>query len=137
MLDPIAQEFALPQRALALRATRTEVLASNMANADTPHYKAVDFDFGQALNSSMTAANSQLALHATHQRHISTHPSKGGAVENVALQYRNAVQPSLDGNTVDMDIERAAFLDNALAYQTTLTFLNHRISTLNLALKGN
>ncbi|BEV71515.1 MULTISPECIES: flagellar basal body rod protein FlgB [unclassified Paludibacterium] len=136
MFDKIANDFKFDQRALNLRAYRTEVLAGNMANAETPYYKAVDFDFAATMKAQMDGHGSgkDLALMATDPRHFSTNPGDGGA--SVPLQYRNAVQPSVDGNTVDMDVERGAFMDNALQYQSTLTFLNHRISQLNLVLKG-
>ncbi|TDR79918.1 flagellar basal body rod protein FlgB [Paludibacterium purpuratum] len=135
MLDKLANDFKFDQRALNLRAYRTEVLAGNMANAETPYYKAVDFDFASAMKSQMSGNGSgkELALMATNPRHFSTNPGDGNGA--VPLQYRGAVQPSVDGNTVDMDLERGAFMDNALQYQSTLTFLNHRISLLNSALK--
>lgn len=136
MLDKLDNDFKFDQRALNLRAYRTEVLAGNMANAETPYYKAVDFDFASAMKAQMNGnggSGKALALMATDPRHFSTNPGDGSS--NVPLQYRNAVQPSVDGNTVDMDVERGQFMDNALQYQSTLTFLNNRISLLNTALK--
>ena len=135
MLDAIAKDFNFSQRALGLRAYRTEVLASNMANAETQYYKSVDFDFSSAMKSAMAGddAGKNLALNATDPRHFSTSPDGGAA--GVSMQYRGAVQPSVDGNTVDMDLERGAFLDNALQYQSTLTFMNDRIATLKSAIK--
>ena len=137
MLDKIDQYFDLQQKALSLRAYRAEVVASNIANAETPNYKSVDFDFRQALQSA-THAQSQgnLALSATDARHFNGSANSAAAASGAKLQYRTAVQPSLDGNTVDMDIERAAFTDNALKYQSTLTFLNKKISNLVDAIKG-
>lgn len=135
MLDKIANDFSFSQRALGLRAYRTEVLAGNMANAETPYYKAVDFDFASAMKASMSGASGKdLALNATDVRHFSTNPGAGAG--SAALQYRDAVQPSVDGNTVDMDVERGAFMDNALQYQSTLTFMNGRIATLKSAIRG-
>ncbi|KJV33649.1 flagellar basal-body rod protein FlgB [Aquitalea magnusonii] len=133
MLDKIGKEFDFQQRALNLRAYRQEVIASNIANADTPNYKAVDFDFKQALQSAQGSQN-KLAMNVTDARHLPG--DAAGAAGKPAVQYRNAVQQSLDGNTVDMDVERAAFADNALQYQSTLTFLSKRISTLNSAITG-
>lgn len=135
MLDKIANYFNFQQKALDLRAYRTEVLAGNMANAETPYYKAVDFDFADAMKQQMngTGSGKALALNATNPRHFSTSPADGE--RNVNMLYRDAVQPSVDGNTVDMDVERGAFMDNALHYQSTLTFLNNRISSLSTALK--
>jgi flagellar basal-body rod protein FlgB len=136
MLDKIARDFDFNQRALDLGAYRSEVLASNMANAETPNYKAVDFDFASAMQNALTASRQRnLGLTTTDPRHFELKNSAGADL-GVKLQYRSAVQPSIDGNTVDMDIERGAFTDNSLQYQSTLTFLNHRISDLNSAIKG-
>ncbi|GGY06689.1 flagellar basal body rod protein FlgB [Paludibacterium paludis] len=134
MLDKIARAFDFQQRALNLRAYRSEVLASNIANADTPYYKAMDLDFRSAMLSAGNAQSS-LALSRTDARHFGT-AEGGGKDFSSGLMYRNAVQRSLDGNTVDMDVERGAFAENALKYQSTLTFLNKRISGLADAIKG-
>lgn len=134
MLDKISQDFSFQQRDLDLRAYRAEVLASNIANADTPYYKARDFDFRNAL-AAAESGQKQLGMIVTDSRHISS-DANGGKQLGVDLMYRGAVQRSLDGNTVDMDIERGAFTDNAIRYQSTLTFLNKRISTLAEAIKG-
>ena len=134
MLDKIAHYFDFQQQALNLRAKRAEVIASNIANADTPNYKAVDLDFASALQSAQ-GTQSRLALNVTDPAHIASSSGAGGA-GTPELKYRSAVQRSLDGNTVDMDVERAAFTDNAMQYQSTLTFLNRRISSLNEAIKG-
>ena len=133
MLDKIGKEFDFQQRALNLRAYRQEVIASNIANADTPNYKAVDLDFKQALQSAQDGQG-KLAMTVTDDRHLEGNAS--ASASKPAVQYRNAVQQSLDGNTVDMDVERAAFADNALQYQSTLTFLTKRISMLNSAISG-
>ena len=94
----------------------------------------MDFDFGKALKSQTAAQQAAaMGLARTDNRHMTASasvPQEGG------LQYRSAVQRSLDGNTVDMDVERSAFTDNALKYQSTLTFLNRRISGLMDAIKG-
>jgi flagellar basal-body rod protein FlgB len=134
MLDKIAKHFDFQQQALDVRAKRAEVIASNIANSDTPYYKAMDLDFKAA----MQAANGEqktLAMVTTSPLHIS-----GGGLpgfdDKAALMYRSQVQPSLDGNTVDMDIERGQFTDNAMKYQASLTFLNRRIAGLSEAIKG-
>ncbi|OHX10179.1 flagellar basal body rod protein FlgB [Chromobacterium sphagni] len=134
MLDKIAHYFDFQQRALNLQAYRAEVIGSNIANAETPYYKAVDFDFKAALQAQQDKQG-KLAMVVTDPRHLAS--DAGGAAANVPMQYRSAVQPSLDGNTVDMDVERGAFADNALQYQTTLTFLGKRISSLNSAIQGS
>ncbi|MDF0605030.1 flagellar basal body rod protein FlgB [Neisseriaceae bacterium TC5R-5] len=133
MLDKIAKHFDFQQRSLNLRSYRAEVLASNIANNETPYYKAMDFDFTQALKSQVDSQG-RLAMQATDERHFSNNDRGNGL--RAQLQYRTAVQPSLDGNTVDMDVERAAFADNAIKFQSTLTFLNKRISGLNTAIQG-
>lgn len=134
MLDKIANHLSFFENSLALRAKKVEVISSNIANADTPYYKAVDFDFGKALQGQLNAAsNSGMALNTTDGRHIA---AQGVGSGEGGLQYRSAVQPSLDGNTVDMDIERAAFTDASIKYQSTLLFLNRRISGLMDAIKG-
>lgn len=130
MLDKLAKEFDFQQRAMDLRAYRAEVLSSNIANADTPNYKAVDFDFRQALQAGQQEQQ-RLQLVRSDARHFESADSQ---TLQAKLQYRQAVQPSLDGNTVDMDVERGAFTDNALKYEATLTFLNKHLSLLNTAI---
>ncbi|MXR36816.1 flagellar basal body rod protein FlgB [Craterilacuibacter sinensis] len=134
MLDKIAKHFEFQQKSLNLRAYRAEVLASNLANDDTPNYKAVDFDFGQALSAAQSQQGGTLAMVRTSAAHLDG--AAGTASDKPNLAYRNSVQPSLDGNSVDMDVERAAFTDNSLRYQSTLTFLNRRITGLADAIKG-
>jgi flagellar basal-body rod protein FlgB len=119
----------LPE-ALSLRSRRTEILASNLANQDTPGYKARDIDFRAAMQ---TAGAEQLSLTRTHAAH------QAGAdelPEGAALKYRHPLQASIDGNTVDAQMEQAAFGENAVSYQATLSFLSGRIKGLMLAIKG-
>lgn len=117
--------------ALELRGKRAELLASNMANADTPNYKARDFDFQAALGQ---AQGQQVALRTTARGHINPEGGAGGV--QPALQYRIPGQPSLDGNTVDIQQEKSAFTENAVQYQATLSFLDSRIKGLKSALRG-
>jgi flagellar basal-body rod protein FlgB len=124
------QPFALHEQALNFRAQRNEVLSSNIANADTPNYKARDVDFGTALKSAQSAT---LNLAKTSALHNSAGNVRAGSPE---LKYRVPTQPSLDGNTVQADIEQAAYAENALQYRASLTFLNGTIQTLRYALKG-
>ena len=105
--------FGIHATALGLRAQRMAMLASNIANASTPGYKARDVDFGDALRR-----------------------AENGADVSGATRYRVPLQPSLDGNTVALSTEQTAFAENAIAYRTTLSFLNSRIATLSRALKG-
>lgn len=115
--------------ALKLRDRRTELLASNLANADTPNYKARDLDFRAVLQS---LNPSPLGLAATHARHLTaTAPGSQGE----AL-YRLPSQPSLDGNTVETEQEQMRFAENAVQYQATLSFLSGKISSLRTALTG-
>lgn len=116
-------------QALALRSKRSEVLASNLANADTPNYKAWDFDVDRLLRE---AAASAIPLRITHAGHIAPVPDTPGE----RLLYRVPQQASLDGNTVEEHIEQAKFAENALRYQASLRFINSKLSGLMLALRG-
>lgn len=118
--------------ALKLRARRAEVLASNLANADTPNYKARDFDFHAALAQAQQSAGAG-TLTVTHANHIAT---AGGVASPTELAYRIPMNSSLDGNTVDGSQEQAAFAENALQYRATLTFLSSRMRGLLTAIRG-
>lgn len=116
--------------ALQVRSQRLEVLASNLANADTPHYKARDIDFRAALGTAEQGG--ALKLLRTQTGHLPV----SGSVGALQTQYRVPTQPSLDGNTVDPQLEHAAFSQNAVQYQASLDFLNARFRGLRTALKG-
>lgn len=136
MVDRLSQHFAFHQTALALRQQRQEILASNIANADTPNYKAREMDFNAALKQAMGGATqalppTQLAL--TSSRHIAGAAMPPPLQSNVL--YRQPLQPALDGNTVDMDVERMAFADNTMQYQTSLNLLSQRIKGLIAAVQ--
>jgi len=119
------------QTALNLRAQRQEILAANIANADTPNYKARDIDFGSALGSALSGTGAQaVTLARTSPRHLQAN----GAASNPELMYRTEEQSSVDGNTVNMDAERAAFAENALQYEASLTFINGLFSTMQKAI---
>ncbi len=113
-----------------LRAKRAEVLANNMANADTPGFKARDFDFEAVLN---RETGDIPQLRTTRPRHIRT---DAGPVPQALLAYRVPNQPSLDGNTVDNQLEQVAFAENAMKYQASLRFLDGKIKGLLTAIKG-
>jgi flagellar basal-body rod protein FlgB len=132
MLTGLDHYLADSQRALDLRAWRSEVLASNIANADTPHYKARDFRFAEALRGAV-GAREPLQLARTSVRHLS---GGVGAAPLAALLYRVPVQASIDGNTVELDTELAQFADNALGTQADLTFLNSKLRLLQTAIVG-
>ena len=134
MIGKIDESLNFHGTALMLRSQRQQLLASNIVNADTPGYQARDFDFTAALRSAMSgsAGMAGQALSGTDHRHVSTSSEFGGQ----PLQYRTAAQASLDGNSVDMDIERARFAENAVRYDAALKFLNHQIKTLLSAIQG-
>lgn len=124
-------QFDLHARALSVANQRLELLADNVANADTPHYKARDIDFAAAMQS---AGGGTLAMTATRPGHV---PGVGGPGGDPASpMYRVPEQPSLDGNTVDSQKENAAIAETAVRYQATLTFLNSRIRGLRDAITG-
>jgi flagellar basal-body rod protein FlgB len=120
--------FGIHGQALEMRARRLELIASNIANAATPNYKARDIDFAAALGSATEARSFAI----TNPQHL----QPGNATNGGAPLYRIPVQASLDGNTVELATEQTAFAENAVRYQTTLSLLNGRISTLMSALKG-
>ena len=123
--------FGIHEEALRLRAKRSEVLAANMANADTPGYKARDIDFRAMLRKEVQAP---VRLAATHSSHIS---SDQGIVASTQMGYRIPHQPSLDGNTVEVEREQGEFSENAMRYQASLRFLDGKIKGLLRAIKGN
>lgn len=120
-------------RALQLESRRTELLASNLANADTPNFKSRDIDFKAAL-AEAGGAQSTLALKTTSTAHQQITGAGGGA--DAPLKYRVPLAPSLDGNTVDAQLEQAAFAENAVRYQATLTLLNGKLRSLMTAITG-
>ncbi len=118
---------------MILRARRASILASNIANADTPNYKARDIDFKAVMHSiQKPQTGDRLIMASTHRNHLSTTSINSSA----DIQYRNPLHASLDGNTVDSHVEQAKFAENALQYQTSFTFLNGRIKGIVNALKG-
>lgn len=119
-------------QALQVYARRTEVLASNLANADTPHYQARDIDF-RAVLASTGSQGSTLPLTTTAPSHAST-TVDGNAP--AGLKYRVPLAPSLDGNTVDVQLEQGAFADNAVRYQSALAFLSDGFRGLLTAITG-
>jgi len=128
----IDRAFSIHDDAMLMRSRRASILAANIANADTPDYKARDIDFRAMMQQIEAKQDNQLALATTDQRHLSSHTlSVHGDV-----QFRNPLQPALDGNTVDMQLEQARFSENALQYQTSLTMLNSKIRGLKFAIKG-
>lgn len=124
--------FGIHEQALEVQSRRSAVLANNLANADTPGFKARDIDFRQALQSAMQA-NASSGLARTDARHY----SGDSRYLSTEQQYRVPMQPDTgDGNTVDANVEQAAFAQNAIQYQTSLTFLNSKIRGLLTAIRG-
>ena len=134
---PITFDSALGLHADALkvRSQRAELLAANLANADTPNFKAQDVDFRAALSNAMDSGNSSM-MKTTHQNHIPFTGGGGSTGLMAPVQYRIAMQDSLDGNTVDEQVEQAQFMQNAVQYQASLEFLGGKFSGLTKALKG-
>ena len=121
--------------ALKLRSQRAELLAANLTNADTPNFKAQDIDFRAALNNAMDSSNPSM-MKTTHQNHIPFTGGGGSTGLMAPVQYRMAMQDSLDGNTVDEQVEQAQFMQNAVQYQASLEFLGSKFSGITKAIKG-
>jgi flagellar basal-body rod protein FlgB len=125
--------LGIHQRALTLESQRTEVLAANLANADTPGYKARDIDFKAELAAAGSAAG------AAGSSGTGSTPGAAGihlATDNATLKYRVPLAPALDGNTVDSQLEQSAFAENSVRYQATLTLLNSKLRGLMTAITG-
>ena len=128
MTNSIKQQFEVYSKALGIRNQRNEILASNIANAATPNYKARDVDFETELARSLDSG----PIASTNSRHI------GVASKNLPgkIQYRQSLNPSLDGNTVELAVEQMEFAENSTRYQTTLNFINSKLSGLCSAIRG-
>lgn len=135
MFGGIDQHFDYRLQVMNLRAARQQVLASNIANADTPGYKARDIDFRAALARIQAGdgALGRVELTRTSARHLE---SRGTAPGGAPLLFRSALQPSIDGNTVDMNVEIAQFAENAVRMQADIAFMQSRISGLQRAIQG-
>ena len=140
MSSEIDRALQFNRTALNILAERQGLLAANIANADTPNFKARDVDFASALKHALSedttklAANSAVPLAHTAPKHLS-----GQTGENIMgspVMYRNVLQPSADGNTVDMDRERAQFADNAVRYEASLKFIDSKIKGILSAIQG-
>jgi flagellar basal-body rod protein FlgB len=134
VIDRIDAHLEVKRTALTARAYRQELLASNIANADTPNFKARDIDFKGVLEGALAGrAEGSLALKRTSARHLD---SGAGAPLGAAVKYRTEFQPNVDGNTVNMDVERAAFAENAVQMEAMLSFIRSDFSTLQLAMQS-
>lgn len=127
--------LGVQQDALKVQSKRMEVLAKNLANVDTPNYKAQDIDFKTAL-AQAGSPGAALPLATTTSNQIGNSATSGDIDTSGALKYRVPLAPSLDGNTVDAQMEQAAFADNTVRYQATLTFLTGSLKDLMTAITG-
>ena len=131
------QYVSVHATALEVRSRRGELIANNLANADTPGYQARDIDFRQAMaRAAGETPTSGVQLSTTNAGHIGGSTSANAAT-NPDLKYRTPLAPALDGNTVDAQVEQAAFAENAVRYQATLTFLNSKFRGLLTAIMGS
>ncbi|MCK9201646.1 MAG: flagellar basal body rod protein FlgB [Gallionella sp.] len=134
MINKLDEALRFQQTALNLRAARQELLASNVANADTPNYKARDVDFASALRNAMAGTAEGLPVVQTAPAHLSG--NAGESVMGSPVMYRKPLQSSADGNTVDMDVERAQFADNALRYEANVMFVSEKLKGMLSAIQG-
>ena len=135
MISKLDDMLKFQQTALNLRVHRQQLLASNVANADTPNFKARDIDFSSALRDALSASphSGNVRLMTTSSRHL------GSATDSVAsakILFRTPQQLSMDGNTVEMDAERARFADNSIHMEANLTFISGQIKTMLTAIQG-
>jgi len=135
-LVPQYDTLAFHEKALLTRAYRQEILGSNIANADTPNYKARDIVFSDVLQQRLQGfeINPRLTVSRTSATHIET--QGGGEYEDPNLLYRRPIQPSLDGNTVDADTERVHFAQNSMMMQAAIEFFGSSIKTRLQAISG-
>lgn len=126
--------LGLHEKALAFRADRAAVLANNISNADTPNYKARDLDFASVLQAQQGGAEAPVQMARTHAGHL----QMDSLVDQAAgLRYRTPQQPSIDGNTVEVQAEQARYAQNAIEFQASFTFLNSKFKGLMTALRGD
>jgi flagellar basal-body rod protein FlgB len=137
MLDRLTNSLDFQAQALVLRAERQRLIASNMANGDTPGYVARDFDFGRALREAVGDKSAGgVSMSATQSGHLGIGGQPAGSGPQPQLNYATAAQTNLDSNTVDMDRERANFADNTVRYEATLRFINSQVRTMLSAISG-
>ena len=124
--------LGIHEKALHVQSKRAELLAANLANADTPGYKARDIDFRAALNNASENMNSAGPLQTTSSKHI----QPDGYFHGAELQYRKPIQDSLDGNTVEPNVEIAQYTENSVRYMASLNFVGGKLSGIMTALRG-
>ncbi|MBC7940605.1 MAG: flagellar basal body rod protein FlgB [Chitinophagaceae bacterium] len=145
MINRLTDALDFHGQALMLRAERQRVIASNIANADTPGYQARDFDFGQALRQATRSTAGPAAMSGNADGRpigegiaagVMVGTGTGGRFEPT-LRYANPAQTNLDSNSVDMDRERSAFIDNSVKYESTLRFINGSVRTMLDSMKSH
>ena len=135
MIGKLDEYLRFQETALNLRAQRQQLLASNIANADTPNYKARDIDFRSAMQNALAPAASQApSLDKTSAVHLNAPGTLNSS--GTPLLYRSVQQGSVDGNTVEMDTERNQFADNGIRYEASLTMISGQIKSLLAAIQG-
>jgi len=135
-ISALSEALRFQAEALKLRSFRQELIAANIANGDTPNYKAVDFDFTQALRNATETSNNQANPAALAQTQAGHQMGRGVSAGQPTLLYHQPGQASLDGNSVEMDVERAKFADNTVRYQAAFTALNAKIKSLLAVIQG-
>lgn len=128
----LAQHISVLSQALNLRTQRHQVLASNIANADTPNYKARDFDFASAMQNAISGRSEAGGINMA--RTTSGHLTGEGGTGAAALKFRSETQSAVDGNTVDMDVERTQITDNALQYQILTQLITNKFQGVRSAM---
>lgn len=130
MVTKLDNALSFQHQALSLRAYRQQVIAANIANSDTPNYKARDIDFSAALKNAVAGrGGAGLEMARTSGRHLSA----GGDAGSAPLLFRKETQPSADGNTVNMDVERSQFSENSIQYEAGITFITHQLRMMTAA----
>jgi flagellar basal-body rod protein FlgB len=128
VINKLDEALRFHQTSLSLYAARQELLASNIANADTPGYKARDIDFASALQNALAGSSTKLPMAVSSSAHLEG--NAGSTVLGTPVLYRRPDQPSADGNTVNMDAERAQFANNALRYEASVKFISDELKDM-------
>lgn len=126
-MDRIGEKLKFQQAVLGVRAYRQGLIASNVANADTPHYKARDVEFKDALANALGGTTGGRQMTTTHARHLGGNP---GGLAGTEVKYRTEYQSAVDGNTVDLDGERARYTENAVQLEASMNFVSGKLRTL-------
>jgi flagellar basal-body rod protein FlgB len=136
MINKLDHQFSFQQSALRVRGQRQELIAANIANADTPNYKAKDVEFSAAMKNAMSGSSGlKVSVAKTSERHLD---GINGNDENAPgeAKFRKDTQGNVDGNTVDMDVERNQFADNAIRYEASLNMISGQIKEMLAAIQS-